>query len=61
MGTEFQRGGTYTATITKNKGIWILCKIAPNLEGLLHRSKLSNEEIEELEYWKRDLRLCTRL
>ena len=48
MGTEFQRGGTYTARITKVKEFGFFAKLAPNLEGLLHRSKLSPEEIQEL-------------
>ena len=37
MGTEFQRGGTYSATITKAKEFGFFAKLAPNLEGLLHR------------------------
>ena len=52
MGTEFQRGGTYVATITKVKEFGFFAKLAPNLEGLLHRSKLSDEEIRDLSIGK---------
>lgn len=48
MGTEFLRGGTYTARITKEKEFGFFAKLAPNLEGLLHRSNLSTEEIKDL-------------
>ena len=48
MGTVFQRGGTYPATITKSKEFGFFAKLAPNLEGLLHKSKLSSEEMAEL-------------
>ena len=51
MGTEFQRGGTYTARITKVKEFGFFAKLAPNLEGLLHRSKLSPEEMRRTEHW----------
>lgn len=48
MGTEFKRGGTYEATVTKEKEFGFFAKLAPNLEGLLHRSGLSTEDIAEL-------------
>lgn len=48
MGTEFKRGGTYEATVTKEKEFGFFAKLAPNLEGLLHRSKFSAEDIAEL-------------
>lgn len=52
MGTEFQRGGTYTAKITKVKEFGFFAKLAPNLEGLLHRSNLSASEMEDLSIGK---------
>ncbi len=52
MGTTFQRGGTYTATITKVKEFGFFAKLAPNLEGLLHRSNLSSVEMDELSIGK---------
>ena len=52
MGTTFQRGGTYPATITKVKEFGFFAKLAPNLEGLLHRSNLSSVEIDDLSIGK---------
>lgn len=48
MGTEFRRGGTYSATVTKEKEFGFFAKLASNLEGLLHRSMLSAEDVATL-------------
>ena len=48
MGTEFRRGGTYSATVTKERDFGFFIKLAANLEGLLHSNKLSSEDKEKL-------------
>ena len=49
MGTVFVRGGVYTGTVTKKRTFGIFVKLAPNLEGLLHNTRLSETESNELE------------
>ena len=48
MGTEFRRGGIYKATVTKEKEFGFFAKLGSNLEGLLHRSTLSTEDVAML-------------
>ena len=48
MGTEFRRGGIYKATVTKEKEFGFFAKLGSNLEGLLHRSTLSTEDVATL-------------
>ncbi len=48
MGTEFRRGGTYSATVTKEKEFGFFLKLGANLEGLLHRNKLGTDDLDKL-------------